>query len=228
VAAPAEGPNGRNGGIAVWGELADAKFKYLLGAFQTNFDRSTPPLFSGRLNLAIIGSEPGYFGNASYFGDKDILAIGVGGQYKKHGSAGGTAAAPLVDDYSEVNGDIVGEFKLGGGAWATGEAAYYHYEGDNNPVKDHFYVMGAIASGPIGIGNIQPMVRYQWAKTKAPPAPVQPDTTTSALDVGLAYLIKGPALRVVATYQHTDLGKNVAGNDIIANSIQLGAQGIFF
>ena len=213
VAAPKEGPYGRNGGAVVWGEFMEGQLKYLAGAFQTG-DASRSPLFSGRLNLAIVGKEPGFWGNASYFGDKDVFAVGVGGQYQKKGSRTGDNGS--IDDYSEVNADLLGEFKLGGGAWVTGEAAYYHYVGDFNPVKDHFYVLGAIASGPLGVGNIQPMVRYQWAKT-------QTDVSTSSIDAGLAYLIKGPALRIVGTFSHTDLG-----NDVIGNSIQLGAQAIFF
>ena len=67
----------------------------------------------------------------------------------------------------------------------------------------------------VGYGNIQPMVRYQQAKNDS--------VTISAIDVGLSYLIKGPALRAVGTFQHVDLGSDVTGN-----SIQLGAQAIFF
>ena len=49
-----------------------------------------------------------------------------------------------------------------------------------------------------------------------------------AVDVGLqrlgvSYLVKGPALRVLATYGHTTLP-----GDMTANSVQLGAQAIFF
>ncbi len=49
---------------------------------------------------------------------------------------------------------------------------------------------------------------------------------------GLSYLIKGPALRLLATYSHTALpgavvATPVAGT-ITANSIQLSAQAIFF
>jgi len=74
--------NGRDGGATVWGELADAKFKYFVGAFQTG-GLSKSPLFSARLNLAVVGKEPGYFGNASYFGDTDVVAIGVGASTRK-------------------------------------------------------------------------------------------------------------------------------------------------
>src|SRR5262249_34694826 len=99
-------------------------------------------------------------------------------------------------------------------------ADYYHFTGDYVSAKDGFSIMGAIASPVVGVGNIQPMVRYQSAKN---------DTVTySAIDIGLSYLIKGPALRAVGTFQHVDLGKDAKGDDIVGNSVQLGAQAIFF
>jgi hypothetical protein len=226
VGAPHEGPSGRNAGAVVWGDFMEGTFKYMVGAFPGT-DVTKSPLYSGRLGLAIIGKEPGFWGNATYYGDKDILALGVSGQFQRKGSAG-TAATGMpapVDDYSLISADALAEFKLGGGAWVTLEAAGYHFAGDFNPVKDQFFVMGAIASGPIGYGNLQPMVRYQWAKSKFPVA----DNTISAIDVGLSYLLKGPALRTMATFQHTDLGfKDALGNDVIGNSVQLSAQAIFF
>ena len=53
----------------------------------------------------------------------------------------------------------------------------------------------------MGVGNIQPMVRYQWADIKG-----NTGTNPWNLDAAVAYLIKGPALRLVATYSYTKLG----------------------
>ncbi len=108
--------------------------------------------------------------------------------------------------------------KLGGGSWFTAEGAYYYDSVAAGSVTDSFYLLAAYASPVVGVGNIQPMVRYQWEKIKE-------GTGTSPwnLDVGLSYLIKGPALRVIATYSHTYLA-----TDTTANAIQLGAQAIFF
>jgi hypothetical protein len=232
AATPAEGPSGRNAGGVIWGDFDGGVFKYKLGVFNSvpkstgGFDAGDPkarPLYSGRLNLAIVGKEEGFWGNATYFGDKDIVALGVSGQYQKDGNSGpstpATATTPAIpgptEDYSEVSADVVAEYRVGGGAWVTGEAAYYHFGGDFAPIKDEFSILGAFASPTVGMGNIQPMVRYQMAKNDK--------TTISAIDVGLSYLIKGPALRAVATFQHVDLD-----NDITGNSLQLSAQAIFF
>jgi hypothetical protein len=230
VAAPAEGPSGRNNGAVIWGDLAGAKVTYLAGAFD-NANVTTSPLFSGRIRLDLLDPEGGFWGNASFFGDKDILSIGVGGQFQKHGSSSpGTAGMPLavppvpatpgVDkDYGEVNVDALFEKKIPGGSWFTAEGAYYHYNVLSGGVSNSMYALVAYASPTVGVGNIQPMVRYQWAGLKD-------NTTTNPwnVDAGLSYLMKGPALRLLATYGHSNMGPSKD----TANSVQLGAQAIFF
>jgi hypothetical protein len=214
---PREGPSGRNAGVVIWGDVMEGMFKYMVGAFNSKDtsplvlnnagDPNATPLFAGRLNLALLAKEPGFWGNGSYFGEKDVLSIGVSGQAQK---------SLVGPDYGEFGADLLAEFKVGGG-WVTGEAVFYHFTQDNSSFKNSFSLLGAFASPTVGIGNIQPMVRYQMAKGEGTTPNV------SAVDVGLSYLIKGPALRAMATYQHVDLG-----NDVIGNSIQLGAQAIFF
>jgi len=221
---PKEGPSGRNNGAVIWGDIAAAKLTYLAGVFD-NGDVASRPLFSGRLRLSILDAETGFWGNGSYFGEKDLLTIGVGGQFQKNGSSiPATLTAPGVDmNWTEVNADILFEKKIPGGGWVTAEGAYYHYGVPDGAVANSLYILGAYATPTVGVGNIQPMVRYQWEKTKG-------DNATSIwnLDAALSYLIKGPALRVVATYSHTKLGKDTTGGDLSANAIQLGAQAIFF
>jgi hypothetical protein len=216
---PKEGPSGRNSGAVVWGDIAGGSFKYMAGAFDSG-DVTQSPLFSGRLNLDVIGKEKGYFGNSTYFGEQDVLSFAVGGQYKKKGSVGQVPAAgdpAPTSNYSEVNADALAEFKLSdSGAWVTGEAAYYHFKGDYQALKNGFYVLAAVASPKVGVGNIQPMVRYQRGTGDN-------GVKVSTIDAALSYLIMGPALHIVANFQHTDLGSGIEGN-----ALQLGAQAIFF
>jgi hypothetical protein len=216
VSAPKEGPAGRNNGAVIWGDIAGGRLTYLAGVFD-NANIGSSPLYSGRVRLALLDPEPGFWGNGSYFGDKDMLSIGVGGQFQKHGSATMTGGDK---DYAEVNADVLLEKKIPGGSWITAEGAYYHFNVLNGGVSDSLYVLGAFATGTLGVGNLQPMVRFQWEKVKG-------NTSTNPwnLDAALSYLIKGPALRVIATYSHTKFG---IGTDLSANSIQLGAQAIFF
>jgi hypothetical protein len=216
VAAPAEGPAGRNTGGSIWGNDPDGKVKYAVGVFLPPSALGTP-LVSGRISAAIIGKETGYFGNETFFGDQDIVTIGIGGQYKKDGSvAPPTMGVPgPTDNYAEFNADALAEFKYGGGGWVSIDGAYYHFGGQYQAVKDAFYVTAAVATPMVGVGNIQPMVRYQQGSGNGPNA--------WTIDAGVAYLIKGPALRAMVNFQHADIG-----NGAEANMVQFGAQAIFF
>jgi hypothetical protein len=144
----------------------------------------------------------------------------VGGQFQKHGSTtpATTTTAAIDKDYSEVNADVLLEKKIPGGGWFTAEAAYYHYNVNDGGLSDSAYILAAFATGPVGGGNIQPMARFQYFKLKGDgqPKPLN-------FDAGISYLVKGPALRVLATYSYTKFD-----TDITANAIQLGAQAIFF
>ena len=211
-ALPMEGPSGRNNGAVIWGDIKGGKLSYFAGVFD-NGDLTSSPLFSGKLRLAILDAEPGFWGNGSYFGDKDILSFDVGGQVK--GTQGLPAGSPK---YGEVNVDALFEKKIPGGSWFTAEGAYYHYNVASGAPDNSLYVLAAFATPVVGVGNLQPMVRYQYASIK--------DNTGSNpwnIDAALAYLIKGPALRVIGTYSHTKVSDAVS-----ANAIQLSAQAIFF
>jgi hypothetical protein len=222
VAAPKEGPSGRNTGAVVWGDIS--QFKYMAGVFD-NGNVATSPLYSGRLSLAVIGKEPGFWGNASYFGDQSVLAFIVGGQYQKNGSS----TMLEQKNYSEVSVDALGEFKLPAGGFVTAEGAYYHFAVSDtapNAAKNTFFLLGAFASPVVGVGNIQPMVRYQIANVV--PVAMGAETKATNIELALAYLVKGPAMRGIATYGHTKVPDGMTGMGITGNYLQLGLQGIFF
>ncbi|HET9933164.1 MAG TPA: hypothetical protein VFQ35_20815 [Polyangiaceae bacterium] len=216
---PNEGPSGRNTGGVVWGDIGKGTFKYYAGMMNLS-NRSERPLYSGRLAFAAIGKEPGYYGSSTYYGDQDILAFGVGAQYQKKGSVGATDPTTMVaptDDFSDINADVLAEFKLGDSGVLTGEAAYYHLTGDYNLADNNFFVLASYLSPDVGIGKIQPMVRYQWAKKKGADDPM------SVIDAFVTLVIKGYTWRATAGFQHTDLG-----NDVVGNAIQIGLQTIQF
>ena len=75
-----------------------------------NANIATSPLFSGRVRLALLDPEPGFWGNGSYFGEKNLLSIGLGGQFQNNGSS----TMMGMKDWAEVNLDVLFEKKLGG------------------------------------------------------------------------------------------------------------------
>jgi hypothetical protein len=221
---PYEGTRGRSLGGILWGDIGKGFFKYYLGAFVPSLDVS--PLYSGRLSAALIGKETGFGQRGSYYGEQTIVSVSVGGQFQKDGSVGtapaGGGAAP-TSDASELNADLLAEFKLGSnGAFVSGDAAYYHYEGDFAPAKDQVSVMAAYTTAMIGLGQIQPMVRYQFATGDN-------NRTEAALDAQLGYVMRQQRLRVIANYQLTKLQNQTPGaGDLTGNKVQLAVQAMFY
>jgi hypothetical protein len=188
---PRQGPNGRNDGLTFWGEFAGGLFKYYLSAFNLH-EPATPPLYSGRLNLSLINPESGYYHNSTYYGEKDIFAIAVAGQYQNDGSAG--------DDYSMFNADLLFEKNLGGSGTLTLEGAFYKYMGDGELLNNSWLALVSyLTPDKVGFGKIQPLFRLQMAD----PEPDGLDTWR-LIDVQLGYVIDGFAARLALGYQNSD------------------------
>jgi hypothetical protein len=212
AAAPREGPYGRNVGSVLWGDFQKGLVKYYASIMNLS-DGAQRPLFSGRVNFAPIGGEPGYYSSSTYYGDKDVLAFGLGAQYQKDGSGG-------IDDYTGVNADVLAEFKLGDSGVITGEGAYYHFAGDAEAYEDMFFVLGSYLSPPVGPGMLQPMVRYQQAMGDN-------DLKATQIDAHLAYVVKGAQMRGLVGFTNVKI-EGADGFEIKGNAVQLALQTILF
>jgi hypothetical protein len=214
---PRQGEFGRNDGATVWGQFGGGLLKYYVGAFDLTqkdaLGNSQSPLFTSRINLSLINPEPGYYHSSTYYGGKDILAIGLSGQYKKDGSVG----APLVmggpvqlANYTGGSVDVLFEKNLGVGTINL-EGAFYGFQGDHEPIKNYFYGLASyLLPGEIGIGRIQPLVRYQQAKGKG-----DNGATLKLMEAQVGYAIKEYAARLALGYQRYDLNENDKTNAFV-------------
>jgi hypothetical protein len=204
---PKTGPFGRGNGLQVWGELLEDKVKYFAGVFSLN-DVAAHPLYSGRLNIDIIGKEPGFYHASTYYGHQDIVAVAIAGQYQKN-----AAFDNPTDAYTEFSIDALGEKTLPGTGTFTLEAAYYHFPHfatvgavvATPVVKNAFYVLASyLTPMTIGIGKLQPLIRYQQASD---------DTFTfKIIDAYVTYVMDDYFLRAAIGYEHTDFGAGNTGN----------------
>ena len=209
---PKTGPFGRGNGLQVWGELLDAKVKYFAGAFSLN-DVNVSPLYSGRLNVDIIGKEPGFYHASTYYGHQDIVSVAIAGQYQKNAAFDNPTEA-----FTEFSADALGEKTLPGVGTFTLEGAYYHFphfatiQGPGGPTpgapitKNAFYVLASyLTPMNLGIGKLQPLVRYQQASD-----PI----TLKIIDAYVTYVIDDYFLRGAIGYEHTDFGTGLTGNAV--------------
>jgi hypothetical protein len=214
VTAPRQGPFGRNDGVTLWGQVEGGLLKYYVGAFDL-YDVETSPLYSGRVSLALLDKEPGYYNSSTYYG-KDILTLAVGAQAKKDGSSapnpGGMGV--LTDDYTEFNADILFEKNFAGAGVLDLEAAFYKFNGDFEPTDAAWYgVASYLLPNDIGPGKLQPLVRVQQAIPSLDTA----DTST-LIDAQIGYVVNSYATRFALGY------RNGSAGDAEIQAIYLGAQ----
>jgi hypothetical protein len=211
VGAPREGPFGRNNGVTVWGQIDGGLVKYYAGAYNLH-DVSTSPLFSGRLAVALLDKEPGYYHSSTYYG-KDILTIAVGAQAQKDGSA-----APIEgvapDNYTEFNADVLFEKNFPGAGVLDLEGAFYKFNGDFEPTDAHWLAVASyLLPNDIGPGKLQPLVRVQQAIPSANDA----DTST-LIDAQIGYVVNSYATRFALGYRTGSAG------DLDVQALYIGAQ----
>lgn len=196
---PRQGPSGRNDGATIWGQAAGGMFKYYVGAYDLFANNN--PLISGRINIALLNPEPGYYHSSTYYGTKDILALGLSGQFQK--ATGG------AKNYGNFNVDLLFEKNFGSGTINI-EGTFYKYV--NTDMNYNYYALiSYLTPGKVGPGALQPLVRVQQAKPK------DGDMWTM-LDVQLGYVVDSYATRFALGYQYS----SVAG--LKGNALYLGVQ----
>jgi hypothetical protein len=170
-AMPKAGQTGRDVGTTVWGALAGGHFKYYLGAFGLH-DPALNPVLSGRLQLSLLNGEPAFYQRTTYFGTKDLVSIGVGGQYQTDGSIQpgpppvppAPPTVPLTDDFSTLTADLVVEKTLGDAGTVSFNGAYSKFSGDFQRWENFMLAsVGYLMPKPIGIGKPRIALRYQRA-----------------------------------------------------------------
>ena len=160
-----------------------------------------------------MNPEPGYYHSSTYYG-KDILAIGVGAQYEKNASvAPASAPTPGVDNFSEINADVLFEKELAGSGTVDVEGAFYGYGGDFEPFKYSYLALASyLLPDKLGPGYLQPLVRWQSAKARAT------EKMDNSVELQLGYAIAQYGARLALGYQHTD------NSGVKGNALYLGAQ----
>jgi hypothetical protein len=222
------GPDGRDLGVNIWGAPLSGHLKYYLGAYQMH-DPGLNPLLSGRLQISLLSPEPAFYQRTTYFGTKDLISFGVGGQYQKAGSVqvlpaampGMMAGMPMTDDYTFFTGDVNIEKILGESGTASIYGAYMKQKGAYQTWDDFWFVSaGYLLPGVVGIGKVRGNVRYQRAMENFATA-----EATSVLDFQISYNVMAWFARFQLGYRRSELYKRPTA--AAAAMVQAGNQ-IYF
>jgi len=183
---------GRDDGVMYWGQFGIAKVSF--GAFDVQglTKGTNDVLWAGRVQLDFWDQEAGHYLNGTYYGDKDLLAIGVAAQ---------TAAG---DNAYTV--DFLLEKKLGNAGVVTLESEYAKYDGLGGyisaaPKSDGWYALGAyLFPAEVGIGKFQVLAKYGQTDYDFIGADEKQKTT----ELDLNYVIKQFNARITAFYLNQD------------------------
>jgi hypothetical protein len=218
---------GRDDGAAYWGQAGGGKLKWQLGLFN-GIGRGYDPagdalgpnatgnyMFIGRITVNLLDPEPGYYTQSCYFGDKEILAIGMTFAFQRDG--GGSAASPADFDAESV--DFLWEHRLGNCGVIDFEGAYYIYNygittaiapasaETVNQGKSDYLQFSYLMPQNIGFcgvtGRLQPFARYQYYTRDF--RTLSTGQFYEGVDVGVNYVISGYNARTTVAWGQRDV-----------------------
>ena len=185
---------GRDNGAVYWGQFD--KVKISAGAFDgMSATGDTALIGAGRIQVDFWDPEPGYYLNGTYYGEKDILAVGVAGQVQ-----GSEKQAYSVD--------FLLERKVGDGGAASFEAQWAKYDqlGGYNAHygrNDGGYALGAyLFPTTSGVGRFQLLGKYAHARYRRGMFN-DPDYDQKTTEVNLNYIINNFNARMMIFYKNT-------------------------
>jgi hypothetical protein len=183
---------GRDNGVVYWGTFAK-KVKVSAGAFDGGSATSNSKVIgAARVQIDFWDPEDGYYLNGTYYGDKNLLAIG--------------GATQAQDGKTATTVDFLLERKvLNGGAFSV-EAEYADYNrlGGYDPAYAKSQGAYGLASflfpKAVGIGKFEILGKYAKAEFTHGITPSYNQKTT---EVNLNYVIKQFNARVMTFYKDT-------------------------
>ena len=194
---------GRDNGAMYWGQFG--KVKLSGGVFDgLSATPNDNVISAGRIQVDLWDPEDGYYLNGSYYGDKNLLAVGLAGQVQAGRNDGDDAG-------KAVSADVLLERKVGMGGAYTVEAEWARYDklggySPNYNVNDGAYVLGSyLFPAKAGIGRFEPLVKYAYARFREGRARANLDYNQKTTEVDLNYIIKQFDARVMILYKDTRL-----------------------
>ena len=187
---------GRDNGVAYWGQFDRVKVSGGIfdGPSTTGVSK---PIEAGRLMVDFWDPEPGYYLNSTYYGAKNLLAVGIAGQVQGSDSTAWSA-------------DFLLEKKLGGGSAFTIESEYAKYDrlggynGNYGVDKGAYllasYLFPAAMDAP---GKFELLGKFAKANYSEGKSALFPDYSQKTSEVNFNYIIKDFNARVMIFFKDT-------------------------
>jgi hypothetical protein len=207
---------GRDDGAMYWGDFKAgmAKIKVALGTFDgASTDGNTALIWASRVQIDFWDPENGYYLNGTYYGDKNLLAIGGANQVQ----AGKTATTV----------DFLMERKVPTGGAFTIESEYSRYNGlggyDANYAKSEggYGLASFLVPKEVGIGKFEFLGKYAVAEFTDGIHTANHSYRQNTAEVNLNYIIKQFDARVMSFYKDTRFNAIQKNNWEVGVGLQL-------
>jgi hypothetical protein len=183
---------GRDNGVVYWGDFAK-KVKVSVGAFDgPTASGNRKVLGAARVQIDFWDPEDGYYLNGTYYGDKNLLAIG--------------GATQVQDGHTATTVDFLLERKVPGGGAFSIESEYSRYNRlggyDPNYAKSQgAYVLGSyLFPKLVGPGKFELLGKFAKAEFTHG---IHPNYNQKTTEVNFNYIIKQFNARVMSFYRDT-------------------------
>jgi hypothetical protein len=185
---------GRDNGIVYWGDFG--KVKVSGGAFDGATATGNPNVIgAARIQVDLWDPEKGYYLNGTYYGGKNLLAIGAAVQ----GQSGNTASS----------GDFLLERKLPDSSVITieSEIAYYDklggYDSHYGASKGGYVLGSYLFPKPTGPGKFEILGKYAKARFSRGLALTDHNYNQKTTEINFNYVLKEFNARVMSFYKNT-------------------------
>ena len=186
---------GRDNGVAYWGQYG--KIKVQAGGYDGLSATGDDTLLgAGRVMVDFWDPEPGYYLNSTFYGDKNILAIGAAGQVQ--GS-----------DKTAYSFDFLLERKTGDYGSFSVEAEWAKYDrlggyNANYGTDDGGFLLGSyLFPTVVGVGQFEILGKFAQARFREGITPLDADYDQKTSELNFNYVMKQFNSRVMVFYKDT-------------------------
>jgi hypothetical protein len=186
---------GRANGAMYWGQFG--KVKLSGGAFDgSTLNGDDTVLTAARAQVDFWDAEDGYYLNGTYYGDKNLLALGA-------------AIQAQGSDKTAYNVDFLMERKISGGGVFSVEAEWARYDhlggyDAGYGLNDGGYVLGAyMFPTVVGVGRFELLGKYASARFREGLVVTNPDYDQKTTEIDFNYVIRQFNARVMVFYKDT-------------------------
>jgi hypothetical protein len=192
---------GRDNGVVYWGDFGPVKASG--GVFDgPSATGRSQVLTAGRIQVDFWDPESGYYLNGTYYGDKNLLAVGLAGQAQKSDDSANSPNTAVSVDF------LLERKVLGGGAFSVeAEWARYHRLGGYNGrygLNDGGYGLASfLFPQQVGMGKFEVLGKYAKARFKEGVSILDRDYDQKTSEFDFNYVIKQFNARVMFFYLDT-------------------------